>query len=60
MKEIIKYKILPTRNFINEVKLLRKKYPSIVSDIQLIISSLEENPIQGINLVKEYLKSNFL
>jgi hypothetical protein len=45
MSDKTKFKVIPTRNYINEVKKHVKKYPSIISDLRIIIDSLVENPV---------------
>ena len=44
------YKVIPTKVFINQLKHLKKKYPSIIPDLKPITDSLTENPFQGDNL----------
>lgn len=51
-----KFIVIPTRNYINEVKKLLKKYPSIISYLRIVIDSLEENPVQGESLGKGLYK----
>lgn len=41
------YNVIPTPNFKNLFKRLYKKYPSLKSDLQKLISSLEEKPVSG-------------
>jgi len=50
------YKIVPTDNFIREVKRLARKYPSIKSDLQLLQQQLLDNPFTGIHLGKSVYK----
>ena len=50
------YKIVYTDHFEHEVKRLAKKYISIRMDLEVLISSLEINPIQGKNLGKNCYK----
>jgi mRNA-degrading endonuclease RelE of RelBE toxin-antitoxin system len=42
--------ILPTEQFAKDLRKLGKKYPSIVSDLRQLQTSLLENPTQGIHL----------
>ena len=50
------FKIIPTPNFQKEFKKLRKKYPSIISDIKDLSDSLSENPTQGSEIFKNCYK----
>ena len=44
------YKVLSTPTFQKDTKRLLKKYPSLKSDLLLLVQSLETQPIQGIPL----------
>lgn len=44
------YKVFPTPEFKRFFKKLLKKYPSLKSDLQLLIEKLSENPKTGIPL----------
>ncbi|SFU07468.1 RelE toxin of RelE / RelB toxin-antitoxin system [Algoriphagus locisalis] len=44
------YKVLVTNTFQKDTKRLFKKYPSIKSDLQHLIESLETDPTQGTSL----------
>ncbi|WP_026966719.1 type II toxin-antitoxin system RelE/ParE family toxin [Algoriphagus terrigena] len=44
------YKVLSTATFQKDTKRLLKKYPSLKSDLLLLVQSLETQPIQGIPL----------
>ena len=48
--------ILVTKDFARRVKRLSKKYKSIKSDLQLFVSSLENNPEQGVLLANGFRK----
>ena len=50
------YKVIATEPFERKLKKLSKKYRSLKSDLAPLISSLEENPIQGTPLGKECYK----
>jgi mRNA-degrading endonuclease RelE of RelBE toxin-antitoxin system len=41
------YNVIPTPDFKKLFKRLYKKYPSLKSDLQKLISSLEEKPVSG-------------
>ncbi|MEO6453337.1 MAG: hypothetical protein ABIN97_04660 [Ginsengibacter sp.] len=41
------FTIEPTSLFLSELKTLKKKYPSIVNDVDLLVQSLKQNPIAG-------------
>ena len=43
----MKYKVIPTPEFIKNLKALKKRYKSIKKDILLISKKLEENPKIG-------------
>ena len=42
--------IEPTSLFLFELKALKKKYPSIINDVDLFIQSLKQNPTSGTSL----------
>lgn len=50
------YEVVYTDNFERELKHLAKKYPSIKSDLEGLISSLEENPGHGTPIGKHCYK----
>ena len=50
------YSVLLTPVFLKELKKLVKKYPSLKEEYSDLISSLEENPIQGTKLSKNCYK----
>ncbi|MFC5191159.1 type II toxin-antitoxin system RelE/ParE family toxin [Algoriphagus aquatilis] len=50
------YKIIPTSQFEKELKRLFKKYPSIKSDLFVLVSQLKENPKLGTPLLKNCYK----
>ena len=43
----MKYKIIPTPEFIKNLKNLKKKYKNIKNDVSEVINNLEENPTIG-------------
>ena len=45
--------------FEKEFKKLLKKYPSLKSDLNILIKQLEANPIQGTSLGKNFYKIRF-
>ncbi len=47
---IMSYKILPIPPFDKQLKGLSKKYPSLKEEFLSLIESLEENPIQGVDI----------
>ena len=50
------YKVLVTSTFQKDTKRLFKKYPSIKSDLQHLIETLETNPTQGTALGNDLYK----
>lgn len=50
------YNIVLTKEFDKEIKRLSKKHPSLRSDFASLVSSLEDNPIQGTPLGNECYK----
>lgn len=50
------YNVLYTENFRKEAKRLAKKHVSLKKDIETLIDSLEQNPIQGKPLGKDCYK----
>ena len=42
--------IEPTSLFLSEIKTLKKKYPSIINDVDLLIQSLKQTPAAGTSL----------
>ena len=46
------YNVLYTENFQKEAKRLAKKYASLKKDIETLINSLEQNPLQGKHIGK--------
>jgi mRNA-degrading endonuclease RelE of RelBE toxin-antitoxin system len=44
------YNVIPTPDFQKLFKKLAKKYPSLIADLQQLITILSENPNTGINL----------
>jgi len=42
--------IIPTDNFTKEYKRLAKKYPSIKTDLKLLVNDMRINPSQGVDL----------
>lgn len=49
--------IEPTLLFLSELKTLRKKYPSIVNDVDHFIQSLKETPVKGVSLGNDCYKA---
>ncbi len=50
------FEVIPTPEFKREAKRLLKKYPSLKDDLQLLVESLEIQPIQGILLTSDCYK----
>ncbi|MCW3106854.1 MAG: hypothetical protein JWQ09_1360 [Segetibacter sp.] len=50
------FEVIPTTNFLKELKVLAKKYPKIKKDIEDLEKSLKENPQQGDPLPKSCFK----
>ena len=50
------YNIVAVPTFREELKKLAKKYPSLKSDLVFLFETLEENPIQGTSLGKNWYK----
>jgi len=46
----MKYKVIPTPEFIKNVKTLKKKYKNIKNDVLELVNQLEENPTMGTEL----------
>jgi mRNA-degrading endonuclease RelE of RelBE toxin-antitoxin system len=44
------YEIVALPNFRKELKKLAKKYPSLKEDFEVLLESLEVNPLQGVSL----------
>ena len=42
--------VRPTRDFLKEFKRLSKRYHSLKSDVDCLVASLHENPLQGVDL----------
>lgn len=53
------YKLIPTSNFLKELKKLRKKYPSIESDLEILGNQLFKNPQLGVEVYKNCYKIRF-
>ena len=43
-------KVRPTSYFLKEVKRLSKRYKSLKDDLDGLVASLHENPLQGVDL----------
>ena len=54
----MKYKIIPTPEFIKNIKLLKKKYKNIKNDVLELANELEKNPTLGIDLGNNTFKTN--
>jgi mRNA-degrading endonuclease RelE of RelBE toxin-antitoxin system len=52
----MKFTIIPNRSFLNDLKSLSKKYPSLKSDINNIVTLLKDNPTIGFPLGKDCFK----
>ncbi len=50
------YSIVPTTNFEKELKTLSKKYHSLKSDLANLSKLLLEEPIQGVEILKNCYK----
>ena len=50
------FKVRTISSFEREFKRLFKKYPSLKSDLLVLISELELNPFQGMSLGKDFYK----
>ena len=50
------FEVIVTSNFERETKPLAKKYRSLKADIMQLVTSLEEDPIQGTSLGKDCYK----
>ena len=48
--------IVPTEDFIKELKHISKKHPGILSDIAILSAKLKENPTLGTNLGQNVYK----
>ena len=46
----MKYEFRPSPAFLKSVKALAKRYPSLKEDLAVLRRSLEENPLQGVDL----------
>jgi len=44
------YKVIPTPEFIKNIKILKKKYNNIKNDVLILANKLEKNPTMGIEL----------
>lgn len=53
------FEIIPTPNFEKEAKALQKKYPSFKSDLIGLITSLHQDPRQGVEVYKNCYKVRF-
>ncbi len=52
----MKYNVIVSENFKSEFKRLQRKYPSLKSDVDHLISILERNPFEGSTLGKDCYK----
>ncbi len=50
------YEVRTISSFEKEFKRLSKKYPSLKSDLSILINDLEKDPFQGIALGKDFYK----
>lgn len=53
------FELVPTSNFLKELKRLKKKYPSLVNDLQILEDQLRENPTTGVEVYKNCYKIRF-
>ncbi|HSF54780.1 MAG TPA: hypothetical protein VLA71_13580 [Algoriphagus sp.] len=53
------FKLIPTSNFLKELKKLKKKYPSIESDLEVLGNQLFKNPHSGVEVYKNCFKIRF-
>jgi mRNA-degrading endonuclease RelE of RelBE toxin-antitoxin system len=51
------FTIEPTLLFLSELKSLKKKYPSIITDVDSFVQSLKENPVGGTSLGNDCYKT---
>ena len=52
----MKYEVVYTDNFARELKRLARKYRSVKDDLEALITSLEDQPVQGTTLRKNCYK----
>ena len=52
----MKYKVIPTPEFIKNLKTLKKKYKNIKNDVLELVNQLEQNPTMGTELGKNTFK----
>jgi mRNA-degrading endonuclease RelE of RelBE toxin-antitoxin system len=50
------YNVFPTRVFLKDLKTLKKKYRNIVTDIDVLVGILKQNPVAGMSLGKNLYK----
>lgn len=53
------FELIPTPNFLKELKKLTKKYPSLGSDLQILEDQLMKNPTSGVEIYKNCYKIRF-
>ncbi len=53
------YNIIPTPNFEKELKRLVKRHRSLKVDLNTLLESLKEAPIQGVEIIKNCYKIRF-
>lgn len=53
------FELVPTSNFLKELKKLKKKYPSLVNDLEILEYQLQENPTTGVEVYKNCYKIRF-
>ena len=46
----MRYKVIPTPEFIKNIKILQKRYKNIKNDLLKLANELENNPTLGIKL----------
>lgn len=50
------FSIIPITSFLKDIKTLSKKYPSLIRDIDKVVSILKKNPVTGQPLGKDCFK----
>lgn len=53
------FELVPTSNFLKELKKLKKKYPSLVDDLEILEDQLQKNPTSGVEVYKNCYKIRF-
>ncbi len=50
------YKVIPAKEFLRELKRLSKRYRGLTDDVNELVKSLHENPLQGVELLPSMRK----